>query len=836
MAPAKFNPSLGSFKSFPGVVSPVVTTPPRVSQQDALKHVLDHILCLSDHSGIRLSLKDEGYVKLSQVIGMPASSMSALSYRAQVAGIVTTIRLFSTEVDTLRALQGFARLQSVRLGHILTPDDWLTLTEDMFGAYYQDYAQQRFGSHVPCHGPNRNQPSFSVPIKEGSNWGVWQQRTMHTYYGGVWYSHDQHIPSAPGIARNTPKLVGFDHKPVSTVPSKHTHMAQGGHDSYLDSNMGRGHDNVVDCPVMMNGVLDHPVMMSSPKVLPALDNPAPMVQVHESYPASNMGRCHDNVDHPAMMPLPKVLPVLPDLAPQEDQFPAALLQNMMVSPNCAHGESHQDTRYIAKQDTTPCVTICNPTSDALEYTRKFGESLVQHGAKGSLAGKVHVEEGIVNKHQVCDVPTLRTSDVYSGTNNGEVIVSTTLCQYANHINIPTDDGYEIPVNMSDVTSTTRAHDQDPHVLDCDPHDVLQAPDAADATGEHSFHANLNQYGKFMDTKHVMAPVGTGVSTLEEKVLSATMNLRHMDIVEESDEPSLRDQNKPNIYKHDVVDVNVLAMATLRPAEFTQLIIDKYKFKLKGTSLTSFHLGCDLVIDRRHEEGILCLKSPVNTKNGETPPLRDTNHVPWLDVSYCQMTGIPSDHMNSGLVPLCGTHTLTVLLNITGLDLWTIDVNYAHLANGNGEVRCALPVTRTGDKREHTLAKQKTKGSFKSAGLKWLGHIFGFLHENKPTTFKSKAGDKEHVLTMQKTVDSFKKTGLKWLGHFFGFLHENKTATTFGPKPNAWLKPSTASYMHIVVHVDDMAVAMLRPKEFLQLLIDKYKPKLKVLFSQSSLRF
>ena len=172
-----------------------------------------------------------------------------------------------------------------------------------------------------------------------------------------------------------------------------------------------------------------------------------MVQVHESCPASNMGRCHDDVDHPAMMYYPKVLLVLADPAPKGDQFPAAPLQKMM-SPNCAHGESQQNTSYIAKQDKTPCVTICNPTFYASEHERKFGETLVNHGAKGSLAGtNVHVEEGL-DKHQVSDIPTLRASDVFSRTNNGcEVIVSTAFCQYANHINIPTGDVYEIPVYM-----------------------------------------------------------------------------------------------------------------------------------------------------------------------------------------------------------------------------------------------------------------------------------------------------------------------------------------------------------------------------------------------------
>ena len=170
--------------------------------------MLDHILCLSNHSGIRLSLKVGGYVKLSQVIGMPAAYISTLSYKAKVGGVVATIRLFSTEEDTLRALQGFAHFQAVRLGHILTPGDWLTLTEDMFGAYYQDSFQRHFGSHVFSHGPNCSQPSFPVPTKEGRNWGVWQQH-MHTQYDGVWYSLYPHIPSAQHMVQNNPKLLGW---------------------------------------------------------------------------------------------------------------------------------------------------------------------------------------------------------------------------------------------------------------------------------------------------------------------------------------------------------------------------------------------------------------------------------------------------------------------------------------------------------------------------------------------------------------------------------------------------------------------------------------------------
>ena len=36
----------------------------------------------------------------------------------------------------------------------------------------------------------------------------------------------------------------------------------------------------------------------------------------------------------------------------------------------------------------------------------------------------------------------------------------------------------------------------------------------------------------------------------------------------------------------------------------QILIDKYKFKLKGTGPISFHLGCEFVRDK---EGVLCLR-------------------------------------------------------------------------------------------------------------------------------------------------------------------------------------------------------------------------------------
>ncbi len=133
MAHVTLNNGYGSFIGGSGVVSPVVTTPaPRVSGQDALRHVLDKVLCLSKDSSIRHSLKVGGYVKISQVIGMQEASMTVLFHVAR-------------EKETIQALQGFADAQTTPLGPIFTPGGWLAVTADMFCEYQRTF-QWNFGS------------------------------------------------------------------------------------------------------------------------------------------------------------------------------------------------------------------------------------------------------------------------------------------------------------------------------------------------------------------------------------------------------------------------------------------------------------------------------------------------------------------------------------------------------------------------------------------------------------------------------------------------------------------------------------------------------------------
>jgi hypothetical protein len=58
----------------------------------------------------------------------------------------------------------------------------------------------------------------------------------------------------------------------------------------------------------------------------------------------------------------------------------------------------------------------------------------------------------------------------------------------------------------------------------------------------------------------------------------------------------------NHYKYIAVYVDDLAIASKCPAGIIRALTEDYKFKLKGTTLIEFHLGCDFFRDK---EGVSC---------------------------------------------------------------------------------------------------------------------------------------------------------------------------------------------------------------------------------------
>jgi hypothetical protein len=253
-----------------------------------------------------------------------------------------------------------------------------------------------------------------------------------------------------------------------------------------------------------------------------------------------MGSEDDGVDSPDTMPNTEADDFDPVPENNDDQLlvmatnrgkvpPPAALRSMM-SPSHARGESHNrdNRRNDTKRpgNSTRTVNTCAITYSVSKHQRKNGESLVDRGANGGLAGidmrviatsphrTVHVE-GIDN-HQVRDIPIVTAGGVLQ-TNQGEVIgifhqyahinkgasihSSIQLEAYKQDVNdrsrhtpgglqrILTVDGYEVPLLIrnglpylnirpySDHEFDTLRHvimtsddDWDPSVLDCVPGD------------------------------------------------------------------------------------------------------------------------------------------------------------------------------------------------------------------------------------------------------------------------------------------------------------------------------------------------------------------------------
>ena len=63
--------------------------------------------------------------------------------------------------------------------------------------------------------------------------------------------------------------------------------------------------------------------------------------------------------------------------------------------------------------------------------------------------------------------------------------------------------------------------------------------------------------------------------------------------------------RPNgdVYEYVAVYVDDLAIVLRKPKEFTDILMQKYNFKLKGTGPITFHLGMDIY---REDSGTLCV--------------------------------------------------------------------------------------------------------------------------------------------------------------------------------------------------------------------------------------
>ncbi|MGL4349116.1 MAG: hypothetical protein ACRCT2_00790 [Plesiomonas shigelloides] len=94
---------------------------------------------------------------------MSASTISSLAYKTKVASATITVQLLLGEIETLSALQGFARYKEAQTGRALIPADWITVTEEEFDIYQGSYHR----NVVPSPGipaPTTPMPGTNQPV------------------------------------------------------------------------------------------------------------------------------------------------------------------------------------------------------------------------------------------------------------------------------------------------------------------------------------------------------------------------------------------------------------------------------------------------------------------------------------------------------------------------------------------------------------------------------------------------------------------------------------------------------------------------------------------------
>jgi hypothetical protein len=142
------------------------------------------------------------------------------------------------------------------------------------------------------------------------------------------------------------------------------------------------------------------------------------------------------------------------------------------------------------------------------------------------------------------------------------------------------------------------------------------------------------------------------------------------------------------------------------------------------------------------------------------------------------TEIPDESVYSGVVSLRGIRLVIFLAELNNLALWTTDVSNAYL---------------------EAFTKEKL---YVEAGPELGGHR---LH---------------HILVIKKALYGLRTSGARWHDRLSDVLRD----MGFLPcraEPDVWMRKTGQRYEYIAVYVDDLAMAMVNPKDFVQTLENKY---------------
>ena len=147
-----------------------------------------------------------------------------------------------------------------------------------------------------------------------------------------------------------------------------------------------------------------------------------------------------------------------------------------------------------------------------------------------------------------------------------------------------------------------------------------------------------------------------------------------------------------------------------------------------------------------------------------------------------LTDIPVDSVYSGVVSLRGFRLLVLLGELNGLEIWGTDISSAYL-------------------EAHTKEKVCIKA----------GPEFGPLEGLR--------------LLVDKALYGLRSSGLRWHQKFSDILRSEGFKPCLA-EPDIWMRPAGDCYEYVAVYVDDIAMALKNPAEFVDQLSSKYDLKFK----------
>ena len=147
-----------------------------------------------------------------------------------------------------------------------------------------------------------------------------------------------------------------------------------------------------------------------------------------------------------------------------------------------------------------------------------------------------------------------------------------------------------------------------------------------------------------------------------------------------------------------------------------------------------------------------------------------------------LTDIPLDSVYSGVVSLRGFRLVLFLGELNGLEAWSTDIGNAYLEANTSEKVFIIAGPEFGDLEGHILVIHKALYGLRSSGARW--------HD--------------------KFADCLRDIGFQ----------------PCKAEPDIWMRENGGIYEYVAVYVDDLAFVMKEPMEFVTLLENKYKFKLK----------